>query len=378
MLQILYFMNYCVEPAQNFTLSRAHPGIFVCDADHDYVDNECVCPPALYVPDQANKDDMSELKAFESKDGDNGKELTLSNLDGVDTSMTLYKEFGTEDWSVFIPDNFGSYEYYFDLTVDNVVIKPESEEPLSLKSSKANLTLLVLDVIGVNRVCQGQEDDGNDIYQTTCNLVKVEPDSEFTPKYLKFKNIKVGLRSLININTNEDVDIGDAKIELYHSGNKYGNQNAPIKFTGTKGPAKIGDIYIVKIDEGKPMTNEDENFTVAQFNLGSEEESNKTCNDAYEKFQGGDGFKKDKKLAFCVPNEDDPTQYTLVATKSYNDDGGKKKKKLSAGAIAGIVIACVVVVAAIIALLVYFLVIKKKNQSTTSTQGDSSIAIWSK
>ena len=420
-------MNYCAVCNDTFRKSRVHPGTCVCDHDHEYVDNKCVRPAGPYVPPPINKTELGRLskESFTTSNSDDGLNYTLSKIEGVSNDNQLYYPFGTDSGAVTIPDDFKNKEYFFDiqprnkpftiqlppetvanvecmgdstnlkipadnkkvnlygggkvtlnpigdensLTLNNVILEPQSKN-LVLDSDKSNLTLLILDITG-NKECQGQQSTGNDVFQTTCNLVKVEARSEFTPKNIKLENIKVGLLSLINID--DTVNIENANIILYHNNNHYGNQRTPLVFSGSA-PAKTGEIHIEKLDEGVAVPTEQENFSVAEFNLKNYDDSKKACDEMLKDFKGGDVFSEDSGK--CVPDENDKNKAILVATREYNQKNNDDDKGgLSAGAIAGIVIACVVVVAAIIALLVYFLVIKKKNQSTTSTQGDSSIAI---
>ena len=417
---------------QFFKNSRVFPGTCVCDVDHELSDGKCVRPKGPYVPPRVNKSEMTELTADsfnKSENTDGTYNLTLAKGDAIESGKTVYFNFDPKASSVTIPPQFGGNVYYFELKdrekpftvqlpentvadieckgatinvpsenkiningagevklnsigdensvkVNNVKIQPDTNY-LVMESDDANITMLELDVSGVQS-CTGQRSVGDKIFQTICRLAKVEADSSFKAYNLKFENIKVGLRSLISMDT-DSVIIDDAPIDLYHLSNKYGNQNPPLQFIGTKPPGKPRGINILPLNEGEqvPSLSEDENFTVASFNINEniDNASRTACEEMKKDFKGGEGFSNDENSLYCVLDEDDKKTYTLVATKTVNDNKGKDKDGLSGGAIAGIVIACVVVVAAIIALLVYFLVIKKRNQSTTSTQGDSSIAI---
>ena len=416
--------NICYEcdDALNMTNSNVFPGTCVCKVDFDFVDKKCVRPTGPYVQPDVDRDTLQDIQLT----GNNG-DYKLESEPTIDNGKKGYFLFDKEnDKSVTIEDKYGNIPYYFEiannvpeftvsvpentvtdlkcsgttlklphknsiningggdltlntiddnkeLTINTVTIQRDLDE-LTFKSTNANITVKDLDISGT-KTCNGQE-PGDNFYQTVCNLLRVEAESVFTPTNLKFNRIRAGLNSVINIGTESNVDLTGAPIDLYHAINQFGNQNAPLVFTGTnKINGNTGEIHILNLKKGEqvPVPNEEEeNFTVAQFDLTGQNNKD-ACEEMKKNFKGGEGFSNDKSTC----DEYEEGKYRLIATKSSGDDGdgGEKKKKLSGGAIAGIVIACVVVVAAIIALLVYFLVIKKKNQSTTSTQGDSSIAI---
>ena len=420
--------SYCVQcnSTEHFTNSRVHRGTCVCDIDHDFVDNKCVRPKGPYVPLPVNKSDMATIPegAWDpnAPSGPDGKNYTLIHGDLIqEGDKNIYHTFNSSAGYVVVLPEDASKTFYFEiesrenpftvqippttvadiecnsatlnlppenkiningggvinlnpigggdkLIVNSVKVNPSSNE--LILDSPANLTIVDLDISGHQSVT-GQDPDKN--LQTLCKLVKIEAESVFTATNLKFEEIKVGLRSIINIVT-DNVVIDDAPIELYHLKNNFGNQRAPLSFTGKKAPGVTKGIRILPLDEGEPVPTENENFTVADFNINDniDNASYNACTQMKKEFNGGEDFASDR--AECYQDEKDEKVWRLIATKTVNESK-KKDKGLSGGAIAGIVIACIVVVAAIIALLVYFLVIKKRNQSTTSTQGDSSIAI---
>lgn len=256
-------------------------------------------------------------------------------------------------------------------------VSPQQGGDMTLTSDEADINIKEIQVFG-SSTFTGQ----NDGKKTTCERVDLEGRSEFTPRFLNLKDLRIGLLAVFNMKYPNITFEDNSKIDVFYNrtlGASYGS-HFPILISGKEFPdLSKAKIYIQRINSNETLPNTQEEDGPEEYNIariedqGSLDDMYQHCLELKEKFEGGEGFDNSN----CI-NETNSKQeaVNLVAIKSGKEKNPDDKDKgLSAGAIAGIVIACVVVVAAIIALLVYFLVIKKRNQSTTSTQGDSSIAI---
>lgn len=398
--------NVCskCDSANHFKQSTLNSNICSCEENYDFINNQCVEPPKPVTLEPLNtKDYPNDPEAYNDKDGaitlnpskipkpeegftykvqipNNAKNVSIESSGPpvlLNVPVTTSGPFSIKTNSpvivncennanIQVPQDSSQIEIRGKgkisindenkkaITIGKVIIDPE-ESSITEFSSESDLTLKVLDIFGDRSL------SGEGTKSLSCELAKVEGGASFKPKNMTIDTIKVGLKSLL------EIDHDDVNIKNYLVAYNTSNIDIPIIFNSPFPNLKEKTIALFDQMQNSLILEDTEIETVilSQFNG---EKCMDTCNDF--KFNGGSGFNS----AEC--REAGTNKCNLIAMKTAKEkDPGDDKGGLSAGAIAGIVIACVVVVAAIIALLVYFLVIKKKNASTTSTQGDSSIAI---
>ena len=252
-----------------------------------------------------------------------------------------------------------------EITINKVSPKPNGN--MEFESDVDNLIIKEIQTFGTSTI-KGDSRQGK---TTTCQDLLLEGGSDFSTYDIVLQKVKIGLKSILNLNTDTTKFDEGSKLWIYYN-RTIPERRFPIKINNAFPDFDKVRISVHNIASGDylPVEQADEQLLIAQFNNenAGQDKLWEECQKLRPKFEDGNNFENAQCLNITEK------EVNLVATK-VDKPSKSKDKKLSGGAIAGIVIACIVVVAAIIALLVYFLVIKKKNQSTTSTQGDSSIAI---
>ncbi|KAK8844474.1 hypothetical protein M9Y10_024334, partial [Tritrichomonas musculus] len=254
-------------------------------------------------------------------------------------------------------------------------VVPQANSEMSFKSDVPNLILNEVQIFG-ETVLTGDSAEG---HETKCQEILLEGSSILKPNHITLEKVKIGLKSLLNLegDNNNQIDTrfdDNSRISIYYN-RTVTERHFPIVIKNCFpdfGKVRLG-VEKIAANIFLPSEQADEQLLIAQFtnDKATPDELILNCTDLAGKFDDQNDF--GQATCINVTDADGVVKEVDLVAKRIDTDRDSDKKKLSGGAIAGIVIACIVVVAAIIALLVYFLVIKKRNQSTTSTQGDSSI-----
>ena len=398
--------SICIEcdEENHFVFSSFIPGRCVCEEEYDFFNGQCLPPISPVTPAPTPEaEEISDSQISETIA--NGKNTTTIKEDAVNPD-TIYKYQIKESVDVFeIPEKVKQIQLSFPLRGDkeltincssetevfidiinkaNLVIPPNNDNisitgdgNLSLKASEASDEIRIKKLIpqGDDGIfLNSQESDividqvqvfgstkinGQEGGKTTrIENLFVESGSEFTPTNLIVSAVKIGLNSVLRLNS-QTVGTNRTQITVFYNRTQYTNRHFPIEISEVLPDFSNARIIVDQMNDGAFIQEVEERIPIASFDQIDSENAEKACNDLRGKYESRTGFNK----AVCEENGN-----TTVNMFAVKDTSKPKSKKLSTGAIVGIAVACVVVVILMV-LLIVFLARKKNDESLSDYEG---------